>query len=50
MYTCGLWCVLTYVHMTCIDVLISDVIQWAQDHTIIIICPLQSRYFSSGGV
>ena len=32
--------VLTYVHMTCIDELIGEVIQWAQDHTIIIICPL----------
>ena len=28
--------VLTYVHMTCIDALISEVIQWSQDHTIII--------------
>ena len=32
--------VLTYIHMTCIDELISEVIQWVQDHTIIIICQL----------
>ena len=28
---------LTYVHMACIDVVISEVTKWVQDHTIVII-------------
>ena len=27
----------TYVHMACIDVVISEVTKWVQDHTIVII-------------
>ena len=40
---------LTYVHMACIDVVISEVTKWVQNHTVVVICSSYAiqRYLKS---